>query len=81
MKQRLGIAGALLGSPSILMLDEPTIALDEDGIDILYTILRDLKAEGQTILLASHEKEIIDDLADMTVRMQKGRVIEVIERS
>ncbi|MDD7593792.1 MAG: ATP-binding cassette domain-containing protein [Peptoniphilaceae bacterium] len=79
MKQRLGIAGALLGSPTLILLDEPTIALDDDGIELLYEILKRLRAQGKTVLISSHEKEIIDRFSDIVVMMKTGKVVDVIK--
>ncbi len=75
MKQRLGIAGALLGHPKLLILDEPTIALDESGVKLLKKILLARKKEGATILVSSHEQEIIDYLSDEVIFMREGTVV------
>ena len=54
MSQRLGIAGALLGDPQIVMLDEPVNGLDPDGILWIRGLLADLAAEGRTVFVSSH---------------------------
>lgn len=74
MKQRLGIACAILEEPSILLLDEPTNALDEQGIYLLHEILLQEKKKGTTILLASHDKEEIEKLSDIIVYMESGKI-------
>ena len=57
MKQRLGIAQALMEKPKILILDEPMNGLDEDGVSLIRNILLDLKKDEVTILISSHNKE------------------------
>ena len=74
MKQRLAIGQAIMEYPKILMLDEPTNAIDEEGIRVLKDIVVSEKNKGTLVLLASHEKEIIDDLADEVFTMNDGRV-------
>ncbi|HWS34498.1 MAG TPA: ATP-binding cassette domain-containing protein, partial [Actinoplanes sp.] len=62
MRQRLGLAAALLGDPAVLLLDEPVNGLDPSGIAGMRTLLRDLAAEGRTVVLSSHlmsEMELI----------------------
>lgn len=76
MKQRLGIACAMMGSPKYIFLDEPTIALDEAGIKELHHLLLALKENGATVFIASHEKEILEDLADEVFYLEQGRLIE-----
>lgn len=76
MKQRLGIAATLLGSPKYIFLDEPTNALDLEGVDLLKEILLRRKEEGATIFLSSHEPEILELLADELIHMESGQVVE-----
>ena len=54
MGQRLGIASALLGDPAVLIFDEPVNGLDPDGIHWVRTLMRELAAEGRTVLVSSH---------------------------
>lgn len=75
MKQRLGIAQAVMEYPELLVLDEPINALDDEGVDMVKDLLRDLKSRGCTILIATHTKEILQDLFDKTVRMSDGRIL------
>lgn len=76
MKQRLGIAQAILEKPELLLLDEPTNALDREGVAILGKILMDAKAEGVTIGIASHEKEDLEKWSDRIFEMQAGELFE-----
>ncbi|MBX4266145.1 ATP-binding cassette domain-containing protein [Clostridium estertheticum] len=74
MKQRLAIAQAVMERPDLLILDEPTNAIDEEGISIIRDIILEEKARGATILIASHNKEDIEILADCKYRMEDGRI-------
>lgn len=75
MKQRLAIAQAIFEDPDILLLDEPTNALDEKSIDMVRGILLQKKAEGKTIILASHNKEDLEILSDVTIKMDAGQLV------
>jgi ABC-2 type transport system ATP-binding protein len=75
MRQRLGIAGALLGDPPILILDEPTIGLDPEGIQWLRETLRRLAAEGRTVLVSSHHMSELEDTADHLIVIGRGRLL------
>lgn len=75
MKQRLGIAQAVMEYPELLVLDEPINALDDDGVCMVKNLLKDLKSRGCTILIATHTKEFLQDLFDKTVRMSEGRIL------
>ena len=72
MKQRLGIAQALMESPKLLILDEPINGLDEDGVNDIRKILLNLKKQGVTILIASHNKEDIETLCDSIYTIDNG---------
>ena len=74
MRQRLGIAQALLGNPALLILDEPMNGLDKQGVQDMRTLLLSLKAQGKTILLASHFKQDIDELCDTVHEMEQGEL-------
>ncbi|MEV4399148.1 ATP-binding cassette domain-containing protein [Nonomuraea sp. NPDC049607] len=76
MRQRLGIAAALLGDPGVLILDEPANGLDPDGIRWLRTLLRSLAAEGRTVLLSSHLMTEMSLTADRLIIIGQGRLIE-----
>lgn len=73
MKQRLGIAQAIMESPSILILDEPTNALDEEAIKMVHDLIRKEKEKGTTIFLASHNKNDIDELCDEIFYVYEGK--------
>ena len=74
MKQRLGLAAALLGDPQVLLLDEPANGLDPAGIAWLRGLLRGLADEGRTILVASHVLGEVAQTADRVVIVSSGRV-------
>ncbi|MER6947596.1 ATP-binding cassette domain-containing protein [Nonomuraea sp. NPDC000554] len=75
MKQRLGIAAALLGDPAVLMFDEPLNGLDPEGIRWIRCLLRSLAAEGRTVLLSSHLMNELALTADHVVVIGRGRLI------
>lgn len=75
MRQRLGIAGALLGDPPILILDEPTIGLDPEGIQWMRETLRGLAAEGRTVFISSHLMSELEDIAGHLIVIGKGRLL------
>src|SRR5215467_3807615 len=74
MRQRLGLATALLGDPGVLLLDEPANGLDPAGIAWLRGLLRDLAAEGRTIVVASHQLGEIAQTADQIVIISAGEL-------
>jgi len=76
MKQRLAIAQAVMEKPDVIMLDEPTNALDEDGVEEIRKLIVAEKERGSLILLASHNRDDIHILADHTFRMDSGRVMQ-----
>jgi ABC-2 type transport system ATP-binding protein len=75
MRQRLGIAAAMLGDPATLMLDEPFNGLDPEGIVWMRGFLRSLAAEGRAVLVSSHLMSELQDVADHVVVVGRGRVI------
>lgn len=75
MKQRLGIAAALLGSPRLLLLDEPTNGLDPAGIQEIRELIRDLPEHGITVLVSSHLLAEIDQMATDVGIIDKGHLI------
>ena len=74
MKQRIILAQAIMEHPSILFLDEPTNTLDEDGVKKIRRIVAEEKERGSIVLLASHNKEDIEMLADKVYYMVDGRI-------
>ena len=75
MRQRLGIAAALLGDPPVLMMDEPFNGMDPEGIAWMRSFLRGLAAEGRAVLVSSHLMSELQDTADHLVVVGRGRVI------
>lgn len=74
MRQRLGLAQAIMENPELLVLDEPMNGLDKDGVKDMREYLLDLKEKGKTILIASHSAEDIDILCDRVFEMDKGEM-------
>ncbi|MEV0975191.1 ABC transporter ATP-binding protein [Microtetraspora glauca] len=75
MSQRLGIAGALLGDPGVLLFDEPVNGLDPDGILWIRTLMRSLAAEGRTVLVSSHLMSEMALTADRLLIIGEGRLL------
>ena len=75
MRQRLGVAAALLGDPPILILDEPTIGLDPEGIQWMRETLRALAAEGRTVFVSSHLMSELEGTADHLIVIGRGRLL------
>lgn len=74
MKQRLGIAGAVLEHPQLLLMDEPTNALDTDGVEMVRYILQEERAQGALIVLACHDFNVLENLSDVIYSVKEGRV-------
>lgn len=77
MRQRLGLAQAIMEDPDLFILDEPMNGLDKDGVKDMRQYLLDLKAKGKTILIASHSAEDIDILCDTVCEMDKGHLEQI----
>lgn len=77
MKKRLAIAQAIMEKPELLLLDEPSSALDQDGEQKLGEIYKLMIEHGGTIIIASHNKEEVEEFADMILTVQEGRIVEV----
>jgi len=75
MKQRLGIAAALLPNPKLLMLDEPTNGLDPEGIQEVRALLRDLANDGTTVFVSSHLLSELEIISDYIVMLRKGEIV------
>lgn len=78
MGQRLGIAGALLGDPQVVMLDEPVNGLDPEGIQWIRNLLQDLAREGRTVFVSSHLMSEMELMAEHYVIVGRGRLIQDI---
>ncbi|MBQ3782494.1 MAG: ABC transporter ATP-binding protein [Lachnospiraceae bacterium] len=76
MKQKLAIAQALMEKPDILFLDEPTNGLDDEAVKNFWELLRNERSKGTLILLASHSKEDIEQLADEVYYMKSGSLFK-----
>ncbi len=79
MKQRLGIAEAIMERPDIVILDEPINALDETGAAMIREILHNLRNEGKLIILACHDTEELNFLADEIYEIAEGKIVGHIE--
>lgn len=77
MRQRLGLAQAIMENPSVLILDEPMNGLDKDGAADMRNYLKSLRDEGKTILIASHYAEDIAELCDTVSEMEKGVLTKI----
>jgi ABC-2 type transport system ATP-binding protein len=75
MKQRLGIAAALLADPSLLILDEPANGLDPPGIIEMRELMRGLRANGKTLLVSSHLLAEVDQIADWLIVLVAGKAV------
>jgi ABC-2 type transport system ATP-binding protein len=75
MRQRLGLAAALLGDPEVLILDEPANGLDPEGVHWLRGLVRGLAAEGRTVLVSSHLLAEVAQTVDQVVIIDKGRLV------
>lgn len=74
MKQRLGIAGAVMERPDILVLDEPTNALDATGVELAVAQIRQARERGATVILASHDASVMQSLADEVWFLAEGHI-------
>lgn len=74
MKQRLGIAAAVMESPDLLVLDEPTNALDESGVALIQDIVHAQADRGAAVLVASHDAAVLSSLADRIYELYEGRI-------
>lgn len=79
MKQRLGIAQAIMEKPDILILDEPTNALDENGVALFHSVILEEQKRGATVLIASHNRDEISSLCSRVFKMAEGRLHEITE--
>ena len=80
MKQKLSIAQAIFEEPKLLLLDEPTNALDEKSVQDVRELLLELREKGTLIIIASHNKEDINYLADIVLEVNDGKIKEMLEK-
>lgn len=78
MKQRLGIAAAVMEKPDIVILDEPTNALDADGIEMCKKLLKSEKDRGALIIVSCHDLEVLQELSDEIYVLEAGKIADVV---
>lgn len=76
MKQRLGVAQAVMENPDIIILDEPTNALDIDGVELINKIILELKNQNKLILISNHDKEEMEMIADEIYTIHEGKITD-----
>ena len=75
MRQRLGIAAAVMEHPDLILLDEPTNALDESGVDMLGDIVKKEKDRGAVLIVSSHDRDILEDISDEIYDLEQGEIV------
>lgn len=81
MKQKLGIAAAIIEEPELIILDEPTNALDEETIEKIKRMIKYFKTDGKLIILACHDTEKLLDVSDVIISMNDGKISSVFNRA
>lgn len=76
MKQRLNIAQAVFEKQKIILLDEPTNALDNDGVHLIYKLLKEEKERGALVVITTHHKEDLEEICDVVLEMTEGELHE-----
>ncbi|MGN0317228.1 MAG: ATP-binding cassette domain-containing protein [Lachnospira sp.] len=79
MKQKLGIAAAIMENPDLIILDEPINALDDEGVNNVREILLDLKKQDKLIIIACHDYEELVYLADTIIEMNSGSIVRIYD--
>ena len=74
MKQRLGIAGAVLEDPDFIILDEPTNALDSNGVEMVKSMIQKHKQRGALIILSCHDFSVLDEMSDEITILENGKI-------
>lgn len=74
MKQRLNIAQAVFEKQKIILLDEPTNALDNDGVQLIYKLLKEEKERGALVVITTHHKEDLEEICDVVLKMTEGEL-------
>lgn len=77
MKQRLGIAAAIMEHPDLLILDEPSNALDTSGVEVLKNILKAEKERGAIIVISCHERQFLEEMSDVLIHIENGRIVNI----
>lgn len=76
MKQRLGIAAAIMEKPQIILLDEPTNSLDELGVAKVIDIIKEEKSRGATIIISCHDAKILEKVSDLVFKIETGMIVQ-----
>ena len=76
MRQRLGIAAAIMGEPDIILLDEPINAIDAEGVSDIRDLIRGLRDEDRVIIIACHDKEEMEYMADEIIYLKSGKIVK-----
>ncbi len=76
MKQRLNIAQAVFEKQNIILLDEPTNALDVDGVELIYNLIREERDRGALVIVATHHREDLESVADIILNISEGKLNE-----
>lgn len=77
MKQRLGLAAAMLEKPDLILLDEPTNALDADGVKLVQQIIEEERERGALIVVSCHDESVLRTMSDVVCEMKNGMIIDV----
>lgn len=77
MKQRLGIVQAIMEDPDIVLFDEPTNALDTDGVKIFHSIVNDMTSKGKSFIIVSHREDEIDKLCNRVYKIENGTLFTI----
>lgn len=77
MKQRLGIAAAIMERPEVILLDEPTNALDGKGIELVKALIERERNRGALVVVSCHDESIISELSDEIVYLSEGKIIDI----
>lgn len=76
MKQRLGIAAAVMESPELIILDEPTNALDSSGVEITKNLIKEEKERGALVIMTCHDNMILEEVCDIVYTIENGSIIK-----
>ena len=76
MKQRLNIAQAIFEKQNIILFDEPTNALDDEGVNLVYIIVKEEKERGALVIIATHHEEDLQEMCDIILNVSEGRLYE-----
>lgn len=81
MKQRLGIAAAIMEKPEVIILDEPTNALDKDGIELVKSIIMEEKDRGALIIMSCHDYSILENCCDCIYKIEHGKITDTMYKN